>query len=83
MWDAAAQTDAGDLFGPDGFTLNTGGRAYRRQLIAAILSRSSGPTGNCIREADEIIEALTGSHPVAPQAEFTYPDALTEFMMDR
>lgn len=91
MWDSAAPTDAADLFGPDGITLTHGGRAFRRQLIAAILSRSttwSGP--GLLAEANEAIEALTGVYPGrAPKPVFkvdraangTCPDADTEFMM--
>lgn len=58
-------TDAADLFVAASDTLSHGGRAYRRQLLTALLTRQHPrPTAvEALREANQLIFVLTGRLP--------------------
>lgn len=59
LFHASDPSDAADLFEPDGCTLNHGGRAYRRRLIASLVTQARQP----LVEANRVIFELTGVMP--------------------
>lgn len=59
-------SDAADLFECGSHVLNHGGRAYRRHLVACLLTGSAHRSPmDALREANAVIAALTGSTPEA------------------